>query len=195
MRKVEVIERRTLFDDFFKVEEAKLRYECHDGRMSEPVRRLNFERSDSAAALVVNTERRTVYLAEQFRFPALDKAGGWLVELVAGMIDDGESPAGCIKREIQEETGFEVEAVEPIGEFFVSPGGTSERVFLFLAEVSDAARKSQGGGLVSENENIQVLEWTIDEFLAKAQSGQLKDAKTIIAAYWLRQNLSRIAQR
>ncbi len=195
MRKVEVISRRRVFDDFFKIEEARLRFERYDGTMSEVVRRLNFERGDSVAALLVDPRRRIVYLTEQFKYPALEKAGGWLADVVGGMIDPGETPEEAARREILEEAGFEAEAVEPIATFFVSPGGSSERIFLFCARVSDAARRSVGGGIASEHEDIKILAWSVDEFLRKVRAGEVQDAKTLVAAYWLKDNLERIAPR
>jgi nudix-type nucleoside diphosphatase (YffH/AdpP family) len=192
MRKVEVISRKRVFDDVFKIEEARLRFERYDGTMSKVVRRLNFERGDSAAALLVNREEKRVYLTEQFKYPSLEKGGGWIVEVVAGKIDAGETAEQAIKREIMEELGFQVSSVEPIANFFVSPGGTSERIFLFGAVVSRTERTGSGGGLASENEDIKMVEWSVDEFLTKTQAGQLADAKTIIAGYWLKENYTRI---
>jgi len=192
MPRVEVISRRRLLDDFFKVDEAQLRFERHDGTMSGVVRRLNFERGDSAAALIVDLTKRTVYLVEQFMYPTLEKAGGWVTTVAAGMIDAGETPEQTIRREILEEAGFEAERIEPISTFFVSPGGSSERIVLFCALVSDAARKSAGGGVASENEDIKVIETPLDEFLALLSSGGLTDAKTIIAGHWLKDNLARV---
>jgi nudix-type nucleoside diphosphatase (YffH/AdpP family) len=194
MRKVDLISRRRTFDDFFQIEEARLRFERYDGEMSAVVRRLNFERGDSAAALLVNPRRKNVYLTEQFKFPTLDKAGGWIVEVVAGTVEAGESAEATIKREILEEIGFEVETIEPIASFFVSPGSTSERIFLFYAAVTDAERRSKGGGLASEAEDIKVLEWPLEDFLSKVETGELQDAKTIVAGYWLKENCARIVQ-
>jgi ADP-ribose pyrophosphatase len=195
MRRVEIISRRRIFDDFFKIDEAQLRFVRLDGRMSEPVRRLNFERGDSAAALVVNAARRTVYLTEQFRYPTLEKAGGWLIEIMAGSVEPGEAPDDCVRREILEELGIETDAVEPIAKFFVSPGGTSERIMLFCAVVTDAARVGAGGGVASEGEDIRVLEWPVDDFLDRLRSGALNDAKTIVAGYWLAENLAAVLRR
>ena len=162
--------------------------------MSAVVRRLNFERGDSAAALLVNPRRKSVYLTEQFEFPTLDKAGGWIVEVVAGTMEAGESAEATIKREILEEIGFEVETIERIASFFVSPGSTSERIFLFYAAVTDAERRSKGGGLASEAEDIKVLEWPLEDFLSKVTTGELQDAKTIVAGYWLKENYAKIVQ-
>jgi ADP-ribose pyrophosphatase len=194
MPKVEVISRKRLLDDFFKVDEAHLRFEQFDGTMSNVVRRLNFERGDAVAALLVNAERRSVYLVQQFMYPTLEKAGGWLDTVVAGMIDAGETPEQAARREIVEESGFTVDKVEPIASFFLSPGGSSERIFLFAAVVSEAARTAKGGGLASENEDIKVMEWPVDEFLARVTAGGLHDAKTIIAGHWLKDNLARLVR-
>jgi ADP-ribose pyrophosphatase len=192
MPRVDVISRNRLLDDFFKVDEAYLRFERHDGTMSEVVRRLTFERGDSVAALLLNVASRTVHLAEQFMYPTLAKAGGWMETVVAGMIDDGETPEQAVRREILEESGFVVDTVEPVATFFVSPGGTSERIFLYCALVSEAGRRAAGGGLASEHEDIRITAWPLDAFLARLASGAITDAKTIIAGYWLKDNLARI---
>jgi len=191
MPKVEVISRRRVFDDFFKIDEAKLRFERYDGTMSEAVRRLNFERGDSAAALLFDARSRIVYLIEQFMYPTLAKAGGWLQTVVAGMIE-GETPAEAIRREILEEAGFAVERIEPIADFFVSPGGSSERIFLFCALVSDGARVGEGGGVATEHEDIRLVPVTLDDFLARLAAHGFADAKTIVAGYWLKDNLARL---
>jgi len=193
MPKVEVISRRRVFDDFFKIDEAKLRFERYDGSMSEAVRRLNFERGDSAAALLFDAHSRVVYLIEQFMYPTLAKAGGWLQTVVAGMIDEGETPLEAIRREIVEEAGFAVEQVEPIADFFVSPGGSSERIFLFCALVSDAARVGEGGGVATEHEDIRLVPIALDGFLARLAAHGFADAKTIVAGYWLKDNLARFS--
>jgi len=192
MPKVEVISRRRVFDDFFKIDEAELRFERYDGTMSEAVRRLNFERGDSAAALLFDVRSRTVYLIEQFMYPTLVKAGGWLETVVAGMIDEGETPAEAIRREILEDAGFPVDRVEPIADFFVSPGGSSERIFLFCALVSDGARVAEGGGVATEHEDIRLVPVALDDFLARLATHGFVDAKTIVAGYWLKDNLGRL---
>jgi nudix-type nucleoside diphosphatase (YffH/AdpP family) len=192
MRKVEVISGARIFDDFFQIEEARLRFERYGGGMGPVVRRLKFERGDSAAALLVDPRRKCVYLTEQFKYPTLGKADGWIVEIVAGTMEAGEGAEATIRREILEEVGFEVDTLESIADFFVSPGSSSERIFLFYAAVSDSARKSRGGGLAAENEDIRVMEWPLEDFLSRVRSGTLRDAKTLVAGYWLAANYARI---
>src|SRR5262245_7920095 len=129
MPKVEVISRRRVFDEFFRIDAGRLRFERYDGSMSEEVRRLNFERGDSAAALLVDAKARMVYLVEQFMYPTLAKAGGWLETVAAGMIEKGETAEEAIRREILEDTGFADDRVEPLGNFVVSAGGAGGRRF------------------------------------------------------------------
>jgi nudix-type nucleoside diphosphatase, YffH/AdpP family len=182
---VDILDQKVIFDDRFKIQEAHLRYQRFDGQMSKPVRRLVFERGDAAAAIIVHTEKQKVLLTNQFRYPTYGKGSGWVQEVVAGVIDKGERPEETIRREIQEEIGYSVHALTPIATFFVSPGGTSERIFLYYAEVKEADHTTQGGGLVSENEDIQLVELSFAELWQQLAAGKLVDAKTLIAVQWL----------
>lgn len=186
-KKVDILDKRVLFDDFFKIEEAHLRFRRFDGQMSEPVRRLLFERGDAVAALLVNTDTQKILMTNQFRYPTLEKGPGWLHELVAGMIDKQEQPEVAIKREVSEEIGYRIREVTPIATFYVSPGGSSERIYLYYAEVRNADRISVGGGLASEHEDIELIEVAFDELFTALKQGEIRDAKTLIAAQWLQQ--------
>lgn len=185
MRRVDVLDRRRVLDDFFKVDEAYVSFERYDGTMSPPVRRLAFERGDSAAAVVRHRESGELLFTEQFRYPTLGRGEGWLVEIVAGTIDGTEAPEATVRRELEEELGYAVAHVEPIATFFVSPGGSSERIFLFYAEVTDAGRVSAGGGRAEEQEDIRILRMSLDEARVALGAGRMPDAKTIIGLHWL----------
>ena len=194
MRKVDVRSRRRLLDDFFKVDEAELSFERFDGSMTPPVRRLVFERGDSVAAVVFDREAQRLLLTEQFRFPTFEKGPGWLIELIAGMIDRGEQPEASMRREIEEELGYRADRIEHVATFYVSPGGSSERIWVYYAEVSEDGRVSAGGGLagehedirvVSEHEDIRVVSMSPDEARAALKDGRIADAKTIIGLQWL----------
>jgi nudix-type nucleoside diphosphatase (YffH/AdpP family) len=188
MKKVEIKSKRYLLDDFFKVEEVYLRYERYDGEMSEEVRRLNFERGDGVAAILFNRDSRRVILIEQFRYPAYEKGPGWMVETIAGMREEGEDPEEAMRREILEEVGYQVDQLRHISTFYVSPGGASERIFLYYAEVDNAALIDRGGGLAHESEDIQAVEFSLPELWAALDAGRIVDAKTIIGLMWLRRN-------
>jgi nudix-type nucleoside diphosphatase (YffH/AdpP family) len=185
-----------LFDDFFKIDEFLVAHEQIGGAISALQRRLVFERGDSIALLLFNTERKAVVLVEQFRLPALigrrrddpSTTDGWLVETVAGIIDVNETPETAAIRETLEETGYRVRKPELIGRFFSSPGGSSERVFLYFAEVGDADRAGQGGGI--EGEDIKVLHIGLDALFERLDRGAIEDPKLLIAAYWLQNRLN-----
>ncbi|MDM0002802.1 NUDIX hydrolase [Variovorax sp. J22P240] len=185
MRRVAVHSRRRLLDDFFKVDELMLDVEGDDGTQSPPLRRLVFERGDSVAATVRHRESGDLLFTEQLRAPAIAKAGGWLVEVMAGMIEDGESPEEALHRELLEELGYRVDAFEKIATFFVSPGGSSERIWLYHVEVSDNGRVSAGGGLASEREDIRIVRMRPDEARDALLQRRWMDAKTIIGLQWL----------
>ena len=179
--------KKRVFDDFFKIDEASLQFERFDGEMTPIVRRLNFERGDSVAALILNKSTGNLVFVNQFKYPTYDKGPGWITETLAGMIDNEESPEEAISREIFEEIGCRAIHLEHISTFYVSPGGSSERIILYYAEVAPTTR-IKGGGVESENENIMALEISPDEALKQIAKGDLIDAKTILAVYWYRAN-------
>lgn len=185
MRKVNIEKTNRVLDDFFKVDEAFLQFEKLDGEMSETVRRLNFERGDGVAALVFNADTDKVILVRQFRYAAHTKGEGWVIETVAGMLGEGEDPEAAIIREIEEETGFAKADCTAISQFFVSPGGTSERIYLYYAVVHNKDKVNDGGGLASEHEDIEILEYHMEELMELMENGVITDAKTLIAIMWL----------
>lgn len=181
-RRVEILDRRRLVDDFFQLDAIHYRVERYDGAFSEPVRRLVLERGDSVAALLVSGD--TAWLVEQFRIAAQERGDGWLLELAAGMVSSGETPEVALRREVLEETGFELAGLQPIGRFYLSPGGSSEHVHLYVAEIR--RRVAPGGGLASEGEDIRLMPFSRDGLRDAWRHGRLVDAKTLIAVmHWL----------
>jgi ADP-ribose pyrophosphatase len=185
---------KCVFDDFFKIDEAILQFEKFDGTMSPELRRLNFNRGNSVGILVYNLTRNSVIFTKQFRYPvfASAPAQAWVLEIIAGMIDNEQHPEKSAIREIAEETGYQVAEVTFISQFFVSPGGTSEKIHLFFASVRDDDAKFAGGGLEEEGEDIQVVQISIREVMKMLKNGQFQDAKTIIALQWLEKNIKKI---
>jgi ADP-ribose pyrophosphatase len=191
MKKVEIQRKRLIFDDFFKIEEAILRFLRFDGKMSEPVRRLVFERGDAVAAILLNRDTQRIILINQFRYPTFDKGPGWMQEIVAGIVDPNETPEEAMRREIVEEIGYKVGELTPITTMYPSPGGSSERITIYYAEVSSSDRIAVGGGLASEGEDIQITEVALHQLWRALDAGELMDAKTIIGVMWLRRKLER----
>jgi nudix-type nucleoside diphosphatase (YffH/AdpP family) len=182
--RVEIHSRRRVFDGFFKIEEAELAYERFDGSMTPPLKRLVFERGDSVAALVYHRDEDRLLFLRQFRYPTYEKGPGWVTEVVAGMQEHGEPAEDALKREILEEIGYEVSHLEPIATFYVSPGGSSERIVLYYAEVTAAGKVAAGGGLIEENEDIVTVSYSRAELVQAVAAGQIQDAKTLIGILW-----------
>ena len=189
MGRVEVHGRRTLLDRFFRVEEVDLSHERSDGSMSRPLTRLNVDRGDGAAVVLHDPERGVVVLVRQFRFSTWENGPGWLHELVAGTVPEGQQPEDVARAECLEEAGYEVDRLEPIGSFYLTPGGSSERIFLYYAAVSAAHRRGPGGGLEEEGESIEILEWPEEQVWAALDAGRIADAKTLVGLMWLRRRL------
>jgi ADP-ribose pyrophosphatase len=187
MKKVSIERKRYILEDFFKVEEAYLRFELFNGEMSPRVRRLKLERGNSVGVLVLNRSTEKLLLVSQFRYPTYPNNQGWTIELIAGMVDDGETAEESARRELQEEIGVNIETFEHIATFYPSPGGSSEQIFLYYSEVSgEQARYKGTGGLQASGEDIKVVELTLDKALAMVGTGEIVDAKTILGMYWLR---------
>jgi len=181
------------FGKLFRIVRATLRYRRFDGRLSKPVTRINFERGDSVGVLLYDSQDDAVILVRQFRYPvyaALDpdeREGdgakrAWLLEIVAGVVDGGRAIMEVAHRELLEETGYQVKGdLQSIATFYPSPGGTSERVHLFLGEVDHRQRVGKGGGVLAEGEDTQVVMLPFHEAMDMVARGEICDAKTIIA--------------
>ena len=183
-KRIVIYGKRRVFDGFFKIDEAELSYERFDGKMSPTVKRLCFQRGDSVAAILFDAERRKLLLVKQFRYPTYEKGPGWILEIVAGILEPGETPEAAVRRETLEETGYEIALLEPIATFYVSPGGSSERILLYYAEVLNARKVGVGGGVARENEDLKTVEYSPEELDHALASGEIQDAKTIIGIQW-----------
>ena len=185
-RRVEIIDKAEIFKKaIFRIEEAHLRYERYNGAMSAPLARLTLNRGDSAAIVAHDPNAETVIMIEQFRYPTYEKGPGWLLELPAGIVKAGEDPAATMQREVREEIGYEIKQLQHISTFYLSPGGASERIYLYYASVTPKDRTSDGGGIISEGEDIRTLVMKVDAALRKISTGEIVDAKTIIGLQWL----------
>jgi len=154
-----------------------------------------FERGHAVSVLLYDPDRDEVGLIEQFR-PGAYAAGWepWLIEVVAGIIDPGETPEQVAIREAQEEAGATVTQIEPVCRYLVSPGGTTESMEIFCARV-DASKLSGIHGLEHEGEDIRVFTVTADEAIAWVQSGKIANSMTIIALQWLALNRPRLREK
>ncbi|MSO65807.1 MAG: NUDIX hydrolase [Alphaproteobacteria bacterium] len=188
MKKVDIIARRLLYDGHYKLRDATFRFEQRGGSMSEELHHLIWNTGTAVAAVVVNVSTGRIVLTRQFRIATQEKSPGWMTEIPAGGTHPGENPEAAIRREILEELGCAVDELRRISTFYVAPGSSSEQMHLFYAEVSDDSRRSSGGG-VDAGEDIEVVELLPWKLWNEIEEGRLIDAKTLLAAFWLKDHL------
>ncbi|MBP2284423.1 nudix-type nucleoside diphosphatase (YffH/AdpP family) [Flavobacterium sp. CG_23.5] len=140
-----------------------------------------YDRGNGAAILLYNTKQKTVILTRQFRLPTYLNGNetGMMIEVCAGLLDE-DHPEQCIIRETEEETGYRLTKVQKVMETYMSPGAVTEILYLFVGEYNDSMKVSAGGGVAHEEENIDVMEMSYDQAYAMIESGEIKDAKTIM---------------
>lgn len=146
-----------------------------------------YDRGNGAVILLYNTISNTVILTRQFRLPTYINGNptGMLIEACAGLLDN-DNPEDCIKRETEEETGYKISSVQKVFEAYMSPGSVTEILYFFIAEYSSDMKINDGGGLEEEGENIEVLELPFEESLKMIDTGEIKDAKTMMLLQHLR---------
>ncbi|WP_447858724.1 ADP-ribose diphosphatase [Enterobacter ludwigii] len=182
---VEIIARETLYSGFFSMELYRFRHRLFNGEMSGEIRREIFERGHAAVLLPFDPVRDEVVLVEQIRIAAYDvSASPWLLEMVAGMIEEGESVEDVARREALEETGLVVGRTKPVLSYLASPGGTSERLSIMVGEV-DATTAEGIHGLADENEDIRVHVVSREQAYQWVEEGKIDNAASVIALQWL----------
>nr|WP_314491525.1 GDP-mannose pyrophosphatase NudK [uncultured Chryseobacterium sp.] len=146
-----------------------------------------YDRGNGAVILLYNTDKKTVILTRQFRMPTYINGNetGMLIEACAGLLDN-DHPEECIKRETEEETGYKIKEAHKIFEAYMSPGSVTEILHFFIAEYSIEMKMTNGGGLEEEGEDIEVLEISFEKALDMIDTGEIKDAKTIMLLQHLR---------
>ena len=180
-RRVEVVETRRVFQGYFAVDRYRLRHERHAGGMGPEITREVFERGHAVCVLPYDPTRDEVVLIEQFR-PGAYAAGDaepWLIETVAGIIDEGETVEAVARREALEEAGVRIGRLAPLGRQYMTPGGSSEAISFFVGEV-DAATAHGVHGAAQEAEDIRVLTVPFAEAEAMAQDGRIRNAMTTL---------------
>jgi ADP-ribose pyrophosphatase len=177
--------KKTVHDGALKIVLRVLDVPRGDGTMMAGVSREVVRRRDAAAALVHDLDRDAVLLAEVFRTPVYDCGGaGWLREIVAGVVEKGEAPEDCIRRELMEEVGVEASTLEPIASVFASPGYSTEQVHIFYAPVRASALVDPDAHGVDHGEDVARVWVSVGDFLDALPA--CADAKTLIAGQWLK---------
>lgn len=182
----EIIKKDVLFQgNFLRLARYAIRHRLFNGNMSNTFNCEVLERKSAVAILPYDPVLDRVILIEQFRPGALaDPNSPWLLEIPAGVIDENESPEEVAYREMREEAGCDVLNLHPIFEFFVSPGGANEYLYLYCSKV-DASAVQGIHGLVDENEDIRVINISTEEAFAKLHAGEIKTAPAMVSLMWL----------
>lgn len=187
---VTILKTEILSDNWYTLRKITYQRQKEDGT-TETNSREAYDRGNGAAILLYNKHSRTVILTRQFRLPTFINGNpdGMLIEACAGLLDK-DQPDVAIRRETEEETGYKISAVEKVFEAYMSPGSVTELLYFFIAEYSSAMKVHEGGGLEDEQENIEVLELPVDRAMQMLNSGEIKDAKTImLLQYFKLQNI------
>ncbi len=183
--KVELVRQEVAFQGYFKVGRYFFRHTLFQGGLSEVISREVFERGQAAAVMPYDPVRDEVILIRQFRAGAYVAARHpWHWEIVAGIIEEGETAEDMILREAVEEAGLAVTEVTHIHTVMLSPGAMSESCTIFVGR-ADAAGAGGVFGLVSEGENIFVKATSFVDAMAMLERGEIENSVTVIALQWL----------
>lgn len=189
---VTITHREPLYRGFFRAEKLRLKHRLFGGGWSPEISRELFVRGPAVGVLLYDPERDRVGLVEQFRAGALDEPGGpWCLEVVAGMIEPGETPEAVARREAVEEAGVEPGRIEYIGAYLPSPGGCDEKMHI-LCGLVDLEQMGGIHGLASENEDIRALTMPAEEAFTQLYQGRFNNAALLLCLQWLQLNRERL---
>ncbi|PIE00311.1 MAG: ADP-ribose diphosphatase [Thiothrix nivea] len=181
-----IIDKQTPYRGFFELDVYQLRHELFAGGWSNEVCREQLSRGRAVAVLLHDPNTDQVLLVEQFRIGAIaDPQGPWMLEIIAGIVENGEQDEAVARREAQEEAGCELISVEPIADYYPSAGGCSETIRIYYAPLDLSAVKPGIHGLADENEDISTLLVSHNTAMAWLKQGKIRSSMTIIALQWL----------
>lgn len=186
--KIRNVVKKLLSNNWYSLYKYSFEFQTPDGEWEKQKREV-YDRGNGSTILLYNPEKQSVILTRQFRLPSYVNGNqdGMMIETCAGLLDEN-NPEDCIKKEAEEETGYKIENVIRIFEAYMSPGVMTEIIYFFVAKYSDDMKISDGGGLEHEQEYIEVLELNFDEALNMVDSGEIKDAKTIMLLQYAKLN-------
>ncbi len=171
---------KIIFHEYLKVEKSLLSWERFNGRMGKEHTRYVVRRGDSVGIVPFCRESDRIILVNQFRFPAVrEEEDGYLWEIPAGMVDDGEDPVVTAKRELQEETGLTCESIEHLISYYLSPGLLDEKMHLYYALIPRCEDLKRIGGNPEEDEDLRLQAFGRKEVLQMIRHNEIIDAKSI----------------
>lgn len=184
--KVRVLNTEVLSNNWYTLRKITYEFQKKDGTWQTHSREA-YDRGNGATILLYNKENKTIILTRQFRLPSFlnGNESGMLIEACAGLLDNNQ-PEECIKRETEEETGYKISSVRKVFEAYMSPGSVTEILHFFVAEYTSAMKVNEGGGIEREQEDIEVLEISLDKAEQMIYTGEIKDGKTIMLLQFAR---------
>ncbi len=184
-----IINKKKLYDGFFEMNEVVLQYKKYDGSWTDNIKRELFGGAQVAAVLPFDPIKKEIVLIQQFRIGTIFQTNdNYLNEIVAGNIDNGETPEKAAKRECFEETGCEIKKLLPIQSFFPAPGSSESFYHLFLGEI-ETFKGTKIMGMENENEDILVKSYKLDEVMKMIKEGKIINGLTLVALQWFFLNL------
>ncbi len=191
---VEIITKEQAYKGFLSIVKYRFRHRLFGGGMSRIIEREVLERGNAVVLMLYDAPRDQLVLIEQIRIPAYEGSETpWLLEMVAGMTEQGESDETVARREAQEEAGLTVGRIKPVLNYLTSPGGTSERISVMVGEV-DASQAAGCHGLEEENEDILVRVVSREQAYRWVEEGIINNAASVIALQWLELHHKRLKQ-
>jgi len=186
--KVKILQTEILSDNWYTLKKVTYEYQNKNGTVQKQNREA-YDRGNGATILLYNKETGKVILTRQFRLPSYinGNSSGMLIEACAGLLDL-DNPEECIKRETEEETGFQVSKVSKIFEAYMSPGSVTEILYFFVAAYTHKMKINEGGGIAQEQEDIEVLEIPFEAAMEMIETGEIKDGKTIMLLQYAKIN-------
>ena len=174
-----------LSDNWYTLKKATYKYQRKNGDWQEQQREA-YDRGNGAAVLLCDVDRKVILLTRQFRLPTYINGNddGMMIEVCAGLLD-GDNPDDGIRKEIIEETGYQIDKVHRVMEAYMSPGSVTEILYLYLGRYHPDLKIHKGGGVEHEQEEIDSIEITLEKAMQMISTGDIKDAKTIMLIHYL----------
>ncbi len=194
-RQVEVIEKQTVFQGYYRVDAYRLRHSLYQGGMGAEIRREVLERGHAVLVLPYDPVRDEVVMIEQFRIGPFARGDPpWILEVVAGIIEDGEELEDVVYREAMEEAGIELSHITHALDCYASPGAVTEQISIYCAR-TDASRAGGIHGVAAEGEDIKVIVMPFTDVMAALADGRINAGPVIVAVQWLALHRDEIRQR
>ena len=191
---VEILSKEIVFSGFFNMVKYRFRHRLFNGGWSEVIEREMFERGNAAAVLPYDPVTDKVVLIEQIRVGALTHSSPWQLEIVAGIIDKGESAESVARREAVEEANVSIDDLLKVTSYYPSSGGCSERLDVYVGKV-DASNASGIHGLDYEGEDIKVHVVNRETAYQWVVEGKFENGASIIALQWLQLNYQSVREQ